>query len=113
MDPKTIIFWLYLAVSGVIALVSVPFILGMVPPNPFYGLRLKKTRDDPAAWYTANRFMSWRMLAAAALIASVAVGAYALLPGLGLGAYSLTCLGATVVGVGSAFALTWRHLRGL
>ena len=111
MDPKSIIFWLYLAVSGLIALVSVPFILGMVQPNPFYGLRLKSTRDDPAAWYTANRFMSWRMLAAAGLIAAVAVGAYALLPGLGIAAYSLTCLGATAAGIGCAFAWTWRYVR--
>ena len=112
MDPKAIILWLYLAVSSVVALVGVPFILGMVPPNPFYGLRLKKTRDDPAAWYTTNRFMAWRMMAAAGAIAAVAVGAYALLPGLGLAGYSLTCLGATIVCVGFAFVSTWRHLRG-
>ncbi|HZN69643.1 MAG TPA: hypothetical protein VFB66_30495 [Tepidisphaeraceae bacterium] len=26
------------------------------------GIGSGKTRDDPAAWYAANRFISWRML---------------------------------------------------
>jgi len=111
VDPKAIIFWVYLGVAGVMAVTGVPFLLGRVPPNPFYGLRVGKTLGDPAAWYAGNRFMSWRMLWAAGLTASVATAAYALLPGLGLAAYAMTSLAATLGGVGFALVQTLRFLR--
>lgn len=39
MDPKAIMFWLYLGVADVIALLGVPLVLGRVAPTPFYGLK--------------------------------------------------------------------------
>jgi len=58
MDPRTLIFALYLCVGGVLCLISLPLILGMVGPNPFYGLRVKRTLDDPDVWYPAKT--GWR-----------------------------------------------------
>jgi hypothetical protein len=113
VDPKALIFWLCLCVGGMIALVSLPLILGKIGPNPFYGLRVKRTLDDPAAWYAGNRYASWGMLATAALLMLVATTGYALMPDLGMPAYALTCLAAMVVGLLVSLVLTFRYLRRL
>ena len=67
MDPKALLLWLFLSVGGLLALISVPLILGKVGPNPWYGFRVKKTLDDPVAWYAANRYAAWWMLVAVGL----------------------------------------------
>jgi hypothetical protein len=105
-----VLLWLFLAVGGVIALVSVPLILGRIGPNPWYGFRVKKTRDDPAAWFAANRYAASRMLAGSGLFMAVAVGAYALLPRLGVTGYALTCLAALVVPMAVTIVQTLRYL---
>lgn len=38
----------------ILAAISVPLALGMVEPNPFYGVRIAATRASEAAWYRAN-----------------------------------------------------------
>src|SRR5262245_4169113 len=47
------------------AIISIPLILRVVPPNGMYGFRVDATRD-PAIWYPANAFMGWALLLAAA-----------------------------------------------
>jgi uncharacterized membrane protein len=63
MDPRTVISIACL----VIAAVSVPMILGRVPPNPIYGFRTRLTLSSPDIWYPANRFAGWALLLAAGL----------------------------------------------
>ena len=36
-------------------LLSIPLVLGWVKPNPWYGVRTRKTRSSPEIWYRANR----------------------------------------------------------
>ena len=50
---------------ALIAAVSIPLILNLVPPNPFYGLRTARTLSDRDRWCRANRFAGWAFLAAA------------------------------------------------
>ena len=54
------------AVPLLILLLSVPMILGKVPPNGAYGFRTPKTLSSPDVWYPANRASGWFMLAAMA-----------------------------------------------
>jgi hypothetical protein len=57
----------YLAVyivPAVVILLSLPMILGKVPPNRFYGFRTPKTLSSPDIWYRANRASGWYMIAA-------------------------------------------------
>ena len=35
--------------------IATPMILGKVPPNPWLGLRTRKTMSSQALWYKANR----------------------------------------------------------
>lgn len=54
-------YWVPLLVMAV----SVPMLLGMVPPNRIYGFRTSTTLASPEVWYPANRVAGWFMLAAA------------------------------------------------
>ena len=53
--------------SGLIAVISVPLILQLVPPNNIYGFRTSLTRSNPEIWYSANEFMGWTLLIASAI----------------------------------------------
>ena len=55
------------AVPLLILLLSIPMILGKVPPNGAYGFRTPKTLSSPDVWYPANRAAGWFMLAAVAV----------------------------------------------
>ena len=46
---------------------AVPMVLGVVPPNRFYGFRTPKTLSSPGIWYPANRVSGWCLIAGGAL----------------------------------------------
>ena len=57
-------FVIGVGVPLLILVLSVPMILGNVPPNGAYGFRTPKTMSSPEVWYPANRAAGWFMLAA-------------------------------------------------
>ena len=59
----------FLIGAAIIGLASIPLILGVVPPNHFYGFRTPSTVANPSLWYRANAFAGW-----ACLIAAIASG---------------------------------------
>lgn len=65
--------WQLVASTIVLAGISVPMILGLVPPNGVYGFRTAVTRSSPDVWYAANTFLGWGMLLAAAGAAAALV----------------------------------------
>ena len=52
----------FLIPSIIFFLLSIPLILGLVPPNRGYGIRTAKTMSEPQLWYSANRFGGWALL---------------------------------------------------
>jgi uncharacterized membrane protein len=52
----------FLIPSIIFFLLSIPLILGLVPPNRGYGIRTAKTLSNPEFWYSANRFGGWALL---------------------------------------------------
>ena len=46
---------------GVAIVFSIPMMLGVVPPNRFYGYRTRKTLSSEAVWYRANRAAGWSL----------------------------------------------------
>jgi uncharacterized membrane protein len=52
----------FLIPSVIFFLLSIPLILGVVPPNRGYGIRTAKTVSEPRLWYSANRFGGWALL---------------------------------------------------
>ncbi len=58
--------------SVAIFLLSIPLIMGLIPPNRGYGVRTSKTIADPHLWYQANRFGGWILLLASGFYLVVA-----------------------------------------
>lgn len=57
---------------------SIPLILRMVPPNPFYGVRTRKTLSDRELWFRANYFAGWTFLIASATSGVLVIFAHGL-----------------------------------
>lgn len=55
-----------------LAVLSVPLILGLVPPNRIYGIRPPQTIADRKSWYHINRFGGWALLIASAFYLLIA-----------------------------------------
>jgi uncharacterized membrane protein len=63
----------FLIACGVIALVSIPLILKVVPPNRWYGFRTTRTLSNEDLWFRANRIAGWAFLAAAGTTAAILI----------------------------------------
>jgi uncharacterized membrane protein len=63
-----------LVASAVVALTSIPLIMGIVPPNRVYGFRTPRTLADESLWYRANFFAGWALFAAA-LVSAILLAA--------------------------------------
>lgn len=113
MDPKTILFLVYLASGLLMASLSIPLIRGKVPPNPVYGFRVARTLRDERVWYPANRYASQWMLGTAVVMMLAASAAYFFMPGLGVAHFAILCLCVVLAGVGISLVQSFRYLRRL
>ena len=58
-----------LLVCVVVAIVSVPLMMRLIPPNPIYGVRTRRTMAEPAVWFDVNAFGGAALLGAAGFAA--------------------------------------------
>ncbi len=63
----------FLIPSVIFFLLSIPLILGLVPPNRGYGIRTPKTMSEPKLWYSANRFGGWALLVSSGIYLALTV----------------------------------------
>ena len=70
MNP---LVFIYLAAAAVVIAVSVPLILGKIPRNEFYGVRIPTTLASDEAWYAVNRVGGLWFFAWGAGLAAIAV----------------------------------------
>lgn len=49
------VYGLIIVLPALFVAVACPLILGKVPPNPWYGMRTRRTMSSQALWYKANR----------------------------------------------------------
>ena len=100
-------------ISGlVLAAISVPLILGKIPPNGWYGFRVKKTIENPETWYLVNKYAG-KWLLVASLCMLMAAAGFAFIPGITLGAYSNGVLLVWVIIFTSALLATFRYMKSL
>jgi hypothetical protein len=81
------------AVSGlVLAGLSVPLILGKIPPNGLYGFRIPATMENSQLWYKVNTYSGKRLLVVGL---GSAIGSIILYYTVNTSAdaYALSCLG--------------------
>jgi hypothetical protein len=62
-----------IASEVILAIVSLPLILRVVPPNGIYGFRTGATLSSRTAWYSANAFHGWALLIAAVIGTAVLI----------------------------------------
>jgi uncharacterized membrane protein len=55
---------------------SIPLVLGKVPPNGWYGVRLKKTLENEEIWYKANAYFGRDFLIASLFVLSVCIALF-------------------------------------
>jgi hypothetical protein len=67
---------LFLFIGLLMIGLAIPLIRAKVPPNTWYGFRIRLTLDDPEIWYPANRRGGWLLLA----VGGVTIAASLLLP---------------------------------
>ena len=56
----------YSAAGMLLGALSIPLILGRVPPNHWYGFRTSKTLRSAKLWRAANHYAGWCLLATGA-----------------------------------------------
>ena len=68
--------------GGLFIAVAVPLIQGRVKPNPWYGVRVRKTLDDPDTWYAVNAYFGRRFAVMGLFIAvaGIALSPLGLIP---------------------------------
>ena len=44
----------FLIAYAIIALVAIPLAMRLIPPNPVYGVRTRRTAENPSLWYNVN-----------------------------------------------------------
>lgn len=108
----TILLCLFLASGGVLIGISIPLIQRKVPPNPWYGFRVRRTLEDPNVWYPVNVYSGWRMLRLGAAIMIAAVVAY-FVPGLDDAWYAYLVGIVAVIGVIAGLVQSFGYLRKL
>jgi len=64
---------LFAAVGLLFIGLSIPLVLGRVPPNSFYGCRTTKTLSDSKIWYEANRISGKDFLISGVLVFSASL----------------------------------------
>lgn len=57
-----LLFAIFFACGALITGLSIPLIQRRVPPNGYYGLRVRATRASERVWYEANRRSGWDLL---------------------------------------------------
>lgn len=64
-----------LIVLAVIGIAAIPLMMGIVPPNPYYGWPTRQSSSKPELWKHVNMFLGRAVVIAAAL-AALAIMAY-------------------------------------
>lgn len=103
---------MYVGTSLLLMGLSMPMILRMVKPNPWYGFRTPRTLKDPDIWYPANAH-SGVLLLIAGFINAVTAVILALLPGMNKDAYAILCTVVMVSTLLWAVVRSFRYLKRL
>jgi uncharacterized membrane protein len=103
----TLLMIIYVTVGLVLSGLSWPLIWRKIGPNPFYGLRIRQTLDDPAVWYPVNAFAGKGMLCVGLGTCVAAVATY-FMPGVDVAMYASVVVTVVLGGLGISLVLSFR-----
>jgi len=103
----------YVLIGGLFIAVAVPLIQGRVKPNPFYGVRVRKTLSDRDTWYAVNAYFGRRFAVIGLLIAvaGIVLSPLGLIPHTGPMLYMALGHGIMIAGLIWVTIDTFRFLR--
>lgn len=91
----------FLIPCAIIAVLSIPLMFNLVPPNESYGFRTEQTLSNPVLWFRANRFAGWALFVASGISAALLVGYPEYSSGLaGMGVFSVP----VIIAIAASFA---------
>jgi len=94
----TLFLIMFIALGGLFIGFSLPLIKHKVPPNVWYGFRVRRTLNDPSVWYPANAYAAQHLLWVGVAVMLAAVAAYCV-PGMELPVYASIVAATAVVGL--------------
>lgn len=103
---------MYVIFGLLLSLVSVPLLLGKIPPNGWYGFRVPSTLFNETLWYKVNRYAARWMLLSGIVTVAGAVGLY-FVPGLSVDTYAWLLLLVFALPFGVGLVFSFRYLRRL
>jgi hypothetical protein len=103
---------LFLLSSALLAGLSVPMILGKIPPNGLYGFRVKKTMENLEIWYPVNAYSGKWLLVVGSIMALASVGLF-IVPGISLDTYAYSILAVWGVVFAVALLASFRYMNSL
>jgi hypothetical protein len=107
-----LIIGMFIVTGLLLCALSVPLILGKIPPNGLYGFRVKKTMENPDIWYKVNTYSGKWLLAAGLIMTVAAVGLF-FIPGISLDVYAYAVLAVWVIVFAAMMVASVRYLNSL
>jgi hypothetical protein len=104
-----ILLMCYLLVGLLLAVLSLPLVFRMIPPNRWYGFRVRRTLENEEVWYAVNEYSGGWLFSVGVLVAVATVALY-FLPGLTDDLYAMTMTGILIVGNAVALVQSFRFL---
>jgi hypothetical protein len=101
---------LYTGGGALMTAISIPLIQKRIPPNLWYGFRVRRTLENPDVWYAVNAYAGVRLFWAGIFIVIGSVALY-LVPGLGVDVYTQGCLAVSVIALATSLTSSWRYLQ--
>ena len=109
---NTFFLILFLGVGALFVVLGIPLIRRKVPPNHWYGMRVRQTLENEAVWYPANEYAGWQLLWLGIVTIVLSVALY-LIPALNMIAYVSIVLGAMLLGTVVMMVRSFIHLQRL
>ena len=107
--PVILMLVLYISVGLLISGLSLPLMWRKIPPNHWYGFRVRQTLENADVWYAANEFSAKRLLWLGIATVVAAVTLFFLTTRIDVYAMSLATV--LLVGLGVSLIQSFRYLR--
>lgn len=103
------LFVMYLVLSLLMVVISVPLIRRMVKPNYIYGFRVRQTLTDADTWYAVNAYGGRMLFGLGIVMVLCTLVLYPL--GFTVDVYASVCAIVLLIGLLIALGSTWRYMQ--
>ena len=103
---------MYLLISVLMIVLSIPMALGKVKPNRIYGVRLPLTLNDPDMWYKVNAYVGRVLLVCGVIILAATLILYPIL-GSSVDGYSIGVLIVMLACAVVSTIISFRYVKSI